>query len=85
MSVPDVPLPPEPPGARRTGKAGLGGCLVVLFGVIGIVLLLPGVCSLAFMVHVKGDGRSGLGGLWLTTFVIAAGGILLIGYAWRNR
>ena len=49
--------------------------------------LLPGLCSLFFMIpFLIGEGPvGGLGMVWLMTFVIAAGGILLIGYAWRNR
>jgi hypothetical protein len=39
MSVPEI-KPTEPPGAPRSG------CMSVILGLIGILLLLPGVCVL---------------------------------------
>ena len=63
----------------------MGGCLTVFLMLIGIVLLLPGICSLLFMgasgVRIGGD----IAGLILLTFLIAAGGIALIVFAVRNR
>jgi len=56
---------------------------MVLLILIGVVLLLPGLCSLVFMGFAGGGG--GLGLLYLVTFAIAAGGIMLIRYAIRNR
>jgi hypothetical protein len=51
---------------------------------VGIVLLLPGVCSLVFMfAGVRADG--GIAILWLISFAIGAGAIALITYAVRNR
>ena len=51
MSVPETPRPvgpqPAPPGRRR-------GCLPVLLALLGIVLMLPGVCSLVFVVAFVG-------------------------------
>ena len=85
MSVPDTPRP-EPP-LPAPANAGLGGCLVALLVLIGIVLLLPGICSLLFMVPFL-LGQVPVGDwviTWLITFVIAAGGIALIRYALRNR
>jgi hypothetical protein len=75
---PTTPLPPPRP-------QGMGGCMVAFLVLIGVVLLLPGICSLLFM------GASGLkigtdiAGLILLTFAIAAGGIALIAFAIRNR
>jgi len=51
------------------------------------VLVLPGICSLVFMIPLL-LGRSSPGGwglVWLITFLIAAGGIALIRYAVKNR
>lgn len=81
MSVPDdLPLsqPPQRP-------QGLGGCIVALLVVIGIVLLLPGLCSLIFVLAYQGEGAGSVGLLWLITFVIAALGIMLMRYAIKNR
>jgi hypothetical protein len=75
---PTTPLPPARP-------QGMGGCMVAFLVLIGVVLLLPGICSLLFM------GASGvkigadIAGLMLLTLAIAAGGIALIVFAVRNR
>jgi len=77
MSVPSV-APPDPPP-----KQGLGGCAVAFLVLVGVVLLLPGICSLIFL------GAGAVGGplllFYLLTFAIAAGGIALIRYAIRAR
>ncbi len=77
MSVPAVP--PSDPAPRQ----GLGGCAMALLVTIGVVLLLPGLCSLISMGLFGGSG--GLALIYLVTFAIAAGGIALIRYAIRNR
>jgi hypothetical protein len=81
MSVPEVApsgMPPLPP------KRGLGGCAMVFLVLIGVVLLLPGLCSLVSM-GFFGAGDGALVLIYLVTFAIAAGGIVLIRYAIRNR
>jgi hypothetical protein len=50
----------------------------VLLALIGVILLLPGICSLVFMVASVGGGTRDLAGLWLLTFLLAAAGIALI-------
>lgn len=81
MTIPEPSLPPVPPPRPQ----GIGGCLAVFLVLIGVALLLPGICSLLFM------GASGLkigadiAGLMLLTFAIAAGGVALIVFAIRNR
>jgi hypothetical protein len=84
MSVPNTPLPPEPPQPTYNR---LGGCAATFLVLIGIVLLLPGICSLIFMGAFGSGGGAGgaLGLLWLVTFGIAAGGIALIRCAIKNR
>ena len=66
----------------QVSAAALGALLVL----IGIVLLLPGICSLLFMVpFLLGAGSvSDWVVLWLMTFLLAAGGSALIRYAVRN-
>ena len=84
MSVPEIPQRPEPPPVPpRT----LGGCATVFIALLGVVLLLPGLCSLIFFVGSFPAGASdgSLFGLWLFTFLIAALGIVLIRYAIRGR
>ncbi len=82
MSLPEAP-PPEAPPPRRH----LGAVLMVFLILVGIVLLLPGLCSLGFMVLSAGSSSSSspLPLLWFLTFGIAAGGVVLIRYAIRNR
>jgi hypothetical protein len=84
MSI-DEPAPPALPPVPPSPPQGMGGCMVAFLVLIGVALLLPGICSLLFM------GASGLkigadiAGLILLTFAIAAGGIALIVFAVRNR
>jgi uncharacterized membrane protein HdeD (DUF308 family) len=52
-------------------------------GLIGIRLLLPGVCSFLFMLTVR--STPDLWSLWLATYVAAAAGIALIVYGTRKR
>jgi hypothetical protein len=85
MSVPAVPPRSEPPSA---GNSGARGCLSVRLALIGVLLLLPGICSLVFMVpFVSGGARDPgpIGGLWLMTFLLAAAGIGLIVAAIRRH
>ena len=87
MSVPNVPLRPEPPPRRPAGKSGSHGCLSVILALIGIILLLPGICSVIFMTSVLRPGvdPGGLASIWAMTFLVAAGGIVLIAWAvWRR-
>ncbi len=56
---------------------------MALLVTVGVVLLLPGLCSLISMGLFGGSG--GLALIYLVTFAIAAGGIALIRYAIRNR
>jgi hypothetical protein len=79
MSVPSAPGSPRP--QRR-----LHPLLAILLVLIGIVLLLPGLCSLALIVlYVRDlDGLAPMVVLWLITFAVAAGGVALIRYAVRG-
>ena len=79
--------PETPPSETAPPRRHLGPVLMVLLVLIGIVLLLPGLCSLAFIVASAGSSSSSspLPLLWLLTFGIAAGGIVLIRYAVKNR
>ena len=78
MSAPETP-PPLPPAPRR----GNGGCGTAILVFVGIILLLPGLCSLIAMANL-GVGEWPAVLLWLIPFGIAAGGIALIVHAARN-
>jgi hypothetical protein len=55
---PDQPAPPEEPTSSRPTLEGFrSGCGTVLLVLLGIVLILPGLCSIPFTVAM---GMSGL-------------------------
>jgi len=71
--------PPDPSSERRSAAA------TVLSLLIGVVLLLPGLCSLWFMVALGSPFDAGpLMGLWLVCVAISIGGIVLIVQALRR-
>ena len=81
MSEPDNPSPS--PTLQHTG----GEIAMIL---IGVVLLLPGLCSLVLAVGSISEWRSGdpilqgLIGLWVLCFLVSGVGIGLIWLARRN-
>jgi hypothetical protein len=79
MTAPETPPPPTAPPRK-----GLGPVLMVLLVLVGIILLLPGLCSLGFMI-ILGGGGGPWPLLWLLTFAIAFGGVMLIRYGVKNR
>src|SRR5262247_229524 len=84
----------RPRDPATTPDAG-GGCATVLMLVAGIVLLLPGLCSLAFLVgeiaELIKEGRLALfrdgsmAALWIFGVAVSAGGVMLIRAALRAR
>ncbi|HMK78274.1 MAG TPA: hypothetical protein VK438_01430 [Xanthobacteraceae bacterium] len=81
MSIPEIP-PPVPPPPKR----GLGGCMMAFLIVLGVVMLLPGLCSLALLASIGGSVHdAGDALLWGLAFAITIGGIALIVVAVRNR
>jgi hypothetical protein len=79
MSAPETP-PAAPVPRQRFSRAG-----AILLTLLGIVMLLPGLCSLFFIVVMPGLGAGAISLLWLLCFAISAGGIWLITYAVGNR
>jgi hypothetical protein len=73
-------IPPPPPPARRDG------CLMVLMIGIGGILLLPGICALAFVGSDPKGMLTDSTGLLLVVvcMAIAAGGVALIWFAVRR-
>ena len=81
------PAPSSVPPPRRYS----GGQIFMI--VVGVILLLPGICSLFFFVVLSGDLFKSGGRdpylepvivLWLICFAISAGGVALILWA-RKR
>jgi hypothetical protein len=56
----------------------------ILLAILGILLLLPGLCSIIFMGMFGTGGAGPLWILWLITFAIAWGGLELLRKAWRG-
>jgi uncharacterized membrane protein HdeD (DUF308 family) len=81
MSEPDTPQPS--PTLQHTG----GEIAMIL---VGVVLLLPGLCSLVLALGSISDWRSSdpilqaLLGLWVLCFIVSGIGIALIWLARRN-
>jgi hypothetical protein len=60
MSAPGESPPAElPPSSKNPG-----GCLVALLVLIGIALVLPGICSLLFMMPWYSAGHRCAAGSW---------------------
>lgn len=76
MTVPDLPPLPNPPQK---------GCLAALLGVLGMIMLVPGLCSFGVMIASKGHAPADLWSLWLTTYLIACVGFALIVYGLRKN
>jgi len=79
MSVPQVP--PTPPRRPRSAIA----MALLLIG--GLILLAPGVCALSFMREYTSSPYpvpSAFIALWIISFLISAGGVALLVYAFRK-
>ena len=85
-AVSEPPSAGTPDGAPPpTPGPGLSGCAAALLALLGIILVLPGLCSLVSIFALIGESNFHLAFvlLWLVTFALAAGGIMLIRYALR--
>lgn len=88
MSNSSDPGTPPPPAPRTGGQTAMTFLLIAL----GVILIFPGVCSLAVIIILSGIDPKGvfndssLVSLWTVSFVAAVGGVMLIRYAVaRNR
>ncbi len=76
-----------PGSAAGSGASGCGALILIL---VGIVLLLPGLCSLGFMIVGLSAGpgdvlrEPGIIGIWLIGFAVAFCGISMIRLAIRG-
>jgi hypothetical protein len=80
MSDQQLPQPPGPAPGRNPW-------VTALLILIGLVLLLPGLCSLIFSAILIGSGGSGSGEyvpLLLFCFLVGVGGVALIVFAVRR-
>ncbi|NVO16835.1 MAG: hypothetical protein HXX10_22655 [Rhodoplanes sp.] len=64
--------------------------LAVLLIIVGAILVLPGVCAVAFAVGIgisdpKSFAEPALMLLWVVCVAIAAGGVATIRAGWRRR
>jgi hypothetical protein len=78
-------LPPEiPPGPPPRPREESSGCLTAILIVIGIILLLPGLCSLIF---VFGGLIKSAEDVWFVAALMTIGaiGVALIWWAIRGR
>jgi len=77
------------PGAVPTTQPRYTGGQIAML-VIGVILLLPGLCSLFFLIGMASDLARGdpyIGAvvvLWIICFLISAGGVALIYLARKN-
>ena len=77
------------PGAVPTTQPRYTGGQIAML-VIGVILLLPGLCSLFFLIAMASDLARGdpyIGAvvvLWIICFLISAGGVALIYLARKN-
>jgi len=68
---------PEPRGYMRRHPA-----LTFLMVVVGLILLLPGICAIVFMASMGSDDPT-IVGLWVVCVLIALGGGFLLVSAFR--
>src|SRR5262249_7483212 len=59
---------------RSSAHSGIGGCLAVLSVVVGILLLLPGLCSLFIAVEFGREAK----GFGVFGIVLIAGGLAFV-------
>jgi len=71
--------------APPTGPRPASIAASILLFVIGVILLLPGLCALFFMGSGGGGTEPIILLLWLICFAITAGGIALIVHAVRRQ
>jgi uncharacterized membrane protein len=79
MTVPNVP--PTPPRQPRSAV------VTVLLLIVGLLLLAPGVCAFVFIPEYTSSPNPVPGSImqaWIISFIISAGGIALLVYAFRR-
>jgi hypothetical protein len=81
-------VPDQPPPVRSSAWSNIAVGLMLL---VGILLLLPGACSLCYAVRMLAESGFQANGyvslflaMWAITLAIALGGIVLIRAGWRQ-
>jgi hypothetical protein len=77
--TPDVSPGPRPGGGPQPAQRHI--ILTMLMVFIGLILLLPGICSVIFITAggmARGGGDSGLWSLWIVCLGISAFGVWLL-------
>jgi|tagenome__1003787_1003787.scaffolds.fasta_scaffold19211149_2 uncharacterized membrane protein YqjE len=85
MPPPD-PVPQARPAPQGGNQGAAHGCLAAFFALLGVIMVLPGLCSFVVLLTAIGqDWRTNIqiAPLWIITFVVAAGGIWLVRHALR--
>ena len=85
MSNIETPPPPLPP-PRTPPPAQRDGCMTALMVIVGVILLLPGVCAIIFGVGnlTSSSPDSVVTMLVMLGLAIGAGGVLMIWAAVRR-
>jgi hypothetical protein len=85
-SPPPIPEAPPPIPPREPPPAQRDGCLTAIMVLVGVVLLLPGLCAIIFGVGnlTSSSPDSVVTMLVLLGLAIGAGGVLLIRAAIRG-
>ncbi len=79
MTVPNVP--PTPPRRPRSAVA------TALLLIAGLLLLMPGLCAVIFIPEYVGSPNpvpDSIKQAWIISFIISAGGVALLVYAFRK-
>lgn len=86
MSYADLPPTSSTPPVEPPGPPSRHGCLTALMVVIGIILLLPGVCAIIFGVDSMGSSHPDptVMSLVLLGLAVGAGELMLIRAAIRG-
>jgi len=77
QSPPTAPEPPPMP-SPTAAPPQRNGCLTAFMVLVGVVLFLPGLCTMAFL---GGHTDPTMSLIALITFIVALGGIALIAFA----
>ena len=81
------PATPEPPPVPAAAPPPRDGCLTAVMAIVGVILLLPGLCAIIFGVGNLGSSHPDpeITLLVLLGLLVGFGGVMLIRAAIRGR